>query len=679
MRETYRSSHLRSGIHADSVKTGADTRDEEGPPVNHSVPFFRDITTAGEFSAAQETRLEHARQLLNELIAAQGPRTVATTLSSYDALLAELDAAGSEAGLLEQVHPDAAMREAAETFTQKISAFGSELSLNRGVYEALSAIDLSGADAVTRFYVEKSIRDFRLAGVDKDDSTRAAIKSLRDELVLIGQDFSRNIRDDVRIVYANSAAELDGLPQDYIDRHTPDADGRIPLTINYPDAYPVFAYAKSEALRKRMYMEYFNRAYPKNVDVLTRLLSKRYDLARLLGFDNYAAYVTADKMVGSEKNASVFIDRIADASELRAKNEYQQVLARKRKDDPAAAVVNSWESAYYAELVRKAEYNFDAQSVRPYFQYDRVKQGVLDVMSTLFDVSFKRNLSAPVWDASVECWEMFEHDSLLGRFYFDMHPRENKYNHAAQFNIRSGITGKQIPEAALICNFSGGTENDPGLMEHTDVETFFHEFGHLLHSLFAGRQPWIGVSGIQTEWDFVEAPSQLLEEWAWDAPTLATFAKQYQTHEPIPAALVGQMKAADEFGKGLTVRQQMSYAKLSLSCYDRKPEEANLDVLTKTLRTKYIPYPFVEGTHMYTSFGHLDGYSAIYYTYMWSLVIAKDFFTQFDQAQMLAPGVAKKYRDMVLAPGGSLPAAELVRRFLGRDFNFDGWQKWLEQ
>ncbi len=646
---------------------------------NNGAPFLHNISTAAEFSAVQEVRLARAQQLLNELTAATGARTVAATLSSYDALLAELDAAGSQASLLEQVHPDSAMRSAAETFTQKISAFGSELSLNRSVYEALRAIDLSGADAVTKFYVEKSLRDFRLAGVDKDDSTRARIKSLRDELVLIGQDFARNIRDDVRIVYANSVAELDGLPQDYIDRHKPEPDGRIKLTINYPDAIPVFTYAKSEPLRKRMYMEYNNRAFPKNVEVLKRLLAKRYELARLVGFDNYAAYVTADKMVGSEKAASTFIDRIADASEVRSRKEYLQVLARKRQDDPSASVVNSWESGYYAELVRKAEYNFDAQSVRPFFQYDRVKQGVLDVMGTLFDVTFKRNTTAPVWEKSVECWEMFEHDSLLGRFYFDMHPRENKYNHAAQFNIRSGIEGKQIPEAALICNFPGGIEGDPGLMEHGDVETFFHEFGHLLHSLFAGRQPWIGVSGIQTEWDFVEAPSQLLEEWAWDAATLATFAKQYQTGEPVPAALVRQMKAAEEFGKGITVRQQMAYAKLSLSCYDRKPEEANLDELTKTLRAKYIPFPFVEGTHMYTSFGHLDGYSAIYYTYMWSLVIAKDFFTQFDQAHMLAPGVAKKYRDTVLAPGGSLPAAELVRRFLGRDVNFDGWQKWLEQ
>jgi thimet oligopeptidase len=259
-----------------------------------------------------------------------------------------------------------------------------------------------------------------------------------------------------------------------------------------------------------------------------------------------------------------------------------------------------------------------------------------------------------------------------------MHPRENKYNHAAQFGVRNGVAGTQIPEATLICNFPGGDKNDPGLMEHNDVETFFHEFGHLLHTLFAGRQPWMGITGISTEWDFVEAPSQLLEEWAWDVTVLQSFARHYQTGEPIPAALVEQMRRADEFGKGLQIRQQMFYAKLSLSYYDRDPKQINTDAIAKELRARYTPYKYVEGTHFQASFGHLDGYSAIYYTYMWSLVIAKDFFTQFDEKNMMAPGVAKRYRDVILAQGGSRPADTMVKEFLGRDFNFDGWKRWLE-
>jgi thimet oligopeptidase len=230
-----------------------------------------------------------------------------------------------------------------------------------------------------------------------------------------------------------------------------------------------------------------------------------------------------------------------------------------------------------------------------------------------------------------------------------------------------------------VCNFPGGVEGDPGLLTHDDVVTFFHEFGHLIHFLVAGQHQWVGIGGISTEQDFVEAPSQMLEEWTWDPATLASFAKHYQTNEPIPAELVRQMKRASEFGKGLQVRRQMVYAKLSLSIYDRDPKQVDTDEMVKQLTKQYQPFPFVEGTHFQTAFGHLDGYSAVYYTYMWSLVIAKDLFSKFDRSNLLAPGVARAYRDTILVPGGSRPAAKLVENFLGRPFGFDAWRAWLNE
>ncbi|HKR00940.1 MAG TPA: M3 family metallopeptidase [Pyrinomonadaceae bacterium] len=643
------------------------------------APFWTGKPDAAAFTRIQDERLTKAQQVLDQLLAVKGKRTIANTLKPYDEVLIYLDAAGSQAGLIQEVHPDEAVRNAAEKESQKVQAFFTDLSLNRAVYDALSSMDLQGADTETRFYVEKTLRDFRLAGVDKDEATRKRIKALRDELVLIGQEFARNIRDDKRTVIAESAAELEGLPADYIARHKPGPDGKITLTIDYPDSLPVFSYARNEALRKRMYMAYNNRAFPMNMAVLDRMVAKRAELASLLGFSNWADYITADKMVGSGKNAAAFIDRIVEASGPRAASEYQTLLKRKQQDVPGAKGINAWESNYYSELVRKASYDFDSQSVRPYFPYDRVRQGVLDVTSKLFGVTFRQIKDAPVWDPSVESFEMMENGKLVGRFYLDMHPRKGKYNHAAEFSVRAGVAGRQIPEAVLVCNFPGGEANDPGLMEHDDVQTFFHEFGHLLHELFAGRHNWVGLAGTRTEQDFVEAPSQMLEEWTWDAPTLQTFARHYQTNEPIPAALVKQMKRASEFGKGLTVRRQMVYAKLSLSIYDRKPSEVNTDAMIKGLTEQYQPYPFVEDTHWQASFGHLDGYSAVYYTYMWSLVIAKDMFSQFDRGNLLAPGVAKRYRDAVLAPGGSRPATKLVETFLNRPFNFKAWQEWLNE
>jgi thimet oligopeptidase len=642
-------------------------------------PFLTNMQSTNDYTKTLEGRLKHAQDLLDQLYSLKKKPTVENALTIYDNILLELDAAGFQAGLMENVHPDSAMRSASELFSQKVSAFNNDLSLNRKVYEALAAIDQTKLHSQTKYYLQKTLRDFKLAGVDKDEATRAKITELRKELVLISQDFARNIREDVRIVYADNVKELDGLPQDFIDRHKPEADGRIKLTINYPDAIPVLTYAKSESLRKRMYMEYNNRAFPKNIEVLDKMIAKRYELAILLGFPNWAAYITADKMIGSEKNAFNFIEKIANASHDRTIREYQILLERKKQDVPDATEVNAWESGYYSELVRKAKYDFDGQKVRPYFPYDEVKLGILNVYSKLFGVEFRRNNSAPVWHPSVECYDTYENGGLVGRFYLDMHPRKDKFNHAAQFGIRNGVEGKQIPEAALICNFPGGETGDPGLMEHSDVQTFFHEFGHLLHTLFAGHLKWIGIAGISTEWDFVEAPSQLLEEWSWDPATLQTFALNYQTKEPIPTELVKQMRRANEFGKGLGVTGQMYYAKLSLSCYDRNPKEVNTTELVKTLRGKYSPFKYVEGTHMQTAFGHLDEYSAIYYTYMWSLVIAKDFFSKFDHKNLLAHDIAKRYRDAVLAPGGSKPASELVKSFLGRDLDFASWQKWLNE
>ena len=626
-----------------------------------------------------EKKIENPKSVLIELVNVKGKRNVQNTLRKFDEILVLLDAVSSQSSLLENVHPNEKMRTDCEKLTQKATLFSTELSLNKNVYDALQSIDQNNLDDATKFYLEKTLRSFKLAGVDKDLETRNKVKSIIEELVLISQEFSRNIREDVRKVEIDNPDDLKGLPEDFINSHKPDSSGKIILTINYPDAVPVFSYAENENLRKKMYMEYNNRAYPKNIEVLDKLIAKRYELAKVLGFKNYAELVTADKMVGSEINAANFIENIAAVSIEKSKSDYNILLDRKRKDSPNATEINPWESSYYSELVRRSSYNFDAQKVRPYFQYKKVKSGVLEVASKLFNVNFKENKNVPVWDKSVECWEMFENGQLTGRFYLDMHPRKNKYNNAAHFCVRNGVLNKQIPEAALVCNFPGGEKNDLGLMEHGDVVTFFHEFGHLIHHLFAGKQKWIGQSGISTEWDFVEVPSQILEEWAWDAKTLQTFAHHYETGEPIPAEIVKQMKNASEYEKGLQVRQQMYLAKLSLSYYDRPSSEINTNELVKYLNEKYTPYKNVEGTHMQTSFGHLDDYSAIYYTYMWSLVIAKDLFTKFDKDNLLDSKIALKYKDDILVPGGSLPANNLVKNFLGRDFNFNGWKNWFEK
>jgi thimet oligopeptidase len=642
-------------------------------------PFFSGSPDTAAFRASADGQLAEARKALQRMLNVRGTRTIENTLVPYNEVMAYAGDASSESSLLSEVHPDSAYRTLGEEVTQIASKFLDDLSLNRAVYDALRAVDVSRADSATQYFMMRTLRDFRRAGVDRDDSTRARIAGLLETLVKTGQDFSRNIRDDSRTITVDGVQALEGLPPDFLASHRPDPDGKITLSIENPDYFPVIRYAKNGEVRRRLMHADLNRAYPANMAVLDSLIAQRYRLARILGYPDWAEYITEDKMIGNAKNASEFIDRLGRTTKARAEGEYAVYLKRKQEDDPAAKQVNRWEMAYYGRLIRMRDYQYDPEKSRAYFPFDRVKQGVLDVTERMFGLEFRRVEGAAVWHPSVELYEVREGGRFLGRFFLDLHPRPGKFNHAAKFTIHQGAAGIQTPQHALVCNFPGGTPGDPGLMEHSDVQTFFHEFGHLLHSILGGQGRWEPISGTRTERDFVEAPSQMLEEWCWNPRVLATFARHYQTGEPIPADMVQRMKRADAFGRALQVATQAYYSAVSLEIYNRPPDQVNTDRVVASLEPRFTPVPRMADTHMQTSFGHLDGYSAVYYTYMWSLVISKDMFSAFDPNDLTNPAVAMRYRDTVLRPGGSRPARELVSGFLGREYGFAAFDAWLAE
>lgn len=658
----------------EAVKVGP----KSGAPASPMPPrFFTGSPDTAAFRALCESELQGARETLDHMLSVKGKPTIENTLIPYNQVVLHADNVGCYTQLMESVHPDSTYRAGAEILSQAVSKFTTELSLNRGVYDAIKAVDVLKADRATRFLVTKTLREFHLAGVDKDDATRKQIQAIRDELVLASQEFDRNIRNDSRTIRV-TAADLVGLPEDYLKNHPVGSDGKVTISIEYPDRFPVMTYCKIEETRRRIQFEALNRAWPANMAVLDSIIAKRDRLAHLLGYPNWADYITADKMIGNGKRAAEFIERIGGLTKEQAGREYEIYLKRKREDDPSATAVQRWEVRYYEQLIRKREYNFDAQAARPYFPFAGVKQGLFDVTSKLFGVSYKRITDAAVWDPSVEAYEMWEGKKLLGRFFLDLHPRPGKFNHAADFPVRTGIKGIQLPEAALVCNLPGGIEGDPGLMEHDDVVTFFHEFGHLLHSILGGHQRWASISGISTERDFIEAPSQLLEEWTQHPTVLRTFAKHYETGEPIPVSMVENMRHASAFGRAIDTAYQLCYSTISLNIYNRDPKEVNTDAVVRQSEKDLVPFPPMPDTHFQASFGHLDDYSATYYTYLWSLVIAKDFFSKFDKSNLLAPAVAVRYRKTVLEPGGSRPAEQLARDFLKRDFRYESFEEYLK-
>jgi thimet oligopeptidase len=609
-----------------------------------------------------------------KLLDVKDKRTVENTFAVFNELSRNVSNALAMSSLFQSVHPDAKVRDAARTCESEGAKFTSELLLDRRVYDAMTAVDVKAADANTKRFAMVTLREYRRAGVALDDTKRARIKQIDEEILKAGQQFEKNIAEDTRFIEVTDKARLAGMPADWIEAHKPDAKGVIKITTDYPDYIPFATYADDDALRKELYIKFRSRGDKENENVLKTLLTLRAEKAKLLGFKDWADYQSDDKMLKGGKAAVAFIDRITKLAQTRGKRDYAELLAQLKKIDPKATAVGDWQKAYLENKVKKEKYAVDSEVVRQYFPFEKSLAGLLDITSIMYDVQYVPVTDAKPWHGDVKVFDVMRKDQKLGRIYLDMHPRADKYKHAAQFTYKDGLEGKQLPEGVLVCNFPAGKS----LMEHEDVVTMFHEFGHLMHHVLGGHQHWIRQSGVATEQDFVEAPSQMFEEWGWNHDTLARFAKHEKSGEVIPKELVAKMRKADKFGLGTQVLQQMFYASISLQFHQADPAKLDQLALVKKLQAKITPFGFVEGTKMHTSFGHLYGYSSMYYTYMWSLVIAKDLLTPFQKSgNLLDTAITYKYRDKILAAGGTKDAADLVKDFLGRKYDFKAFEKYL--
>jgi thimet oligopeptidase len=402
-----------------------------------------------------------------------------------------------------------------------------------------------------------------------------------------------------------------------------------------------------------------------------------------------------------------------------ARREHELIVGFARGRQEGLKEIDASSRGYWYEQFRRSAFDFDSQSVRPYFPYAQVEAGVLQTAAQLFKVEF-RSSTAQAWHKSVSVFEVFDADQYVGRFYLDMHPRDGKDKWFSAAPIVTGVRGRAQPEAALICNFPGGeiepnaqtgqqpevlsgepplipqqqhglearaaeeeknkrVVTDPGLLQYSDVVTFFHEFGHLMHAILGGQTEWAGISGFATEGDFIEVPSQMLEEFFRDEKLLQAFAKHYETGEMLPSETIRKMKLAGAFGRADWVRSQLYYTTLSLDLHDQDPAGLDLDETTKRLYESLQPWTWMEGNRMYASFGHLTGYSSNYYTYAFDKVIALDFFAQFDLQDLLGCDAGARYRKTVLEQGGSKPGRQMVRDFLGRDEEFSAFSNWLNE
>ncbi|HXQ48806.1 MAG TPA: M3 family metallopeptidase [Thermoplasmata archaeon] len=630
--------------------------------------------------------VEDAERELGELLRLPGTRSIEQFLRPLDRILLRVRDVGSHGSFVFAVHPDEACRTAGREASEAAERFFNSFRINSDAFRALQALPVDDTDGTTRYAVEKMLRELRRAGAEKDASARSRLLELTNEIDRVSNQYNENIAKLDRAVEVAGPDALSGLPPDFLASHAPGSDGKIRITTRYPDFHPVMAYADDPELRRRLLSEFMNRAHPENLAVLDHLLAARFELATSLGYPAYAAYAIEDKMMERPEAVRAFLERVATVLREPARVDLARYLARKRRDLPATPRLELWDAGifgegYYDGKLRSEEFGVDSKRLRSYLPYRSVRDGLFALCEELFGIHFRRVTSEGLWHPTVEAYDVTREDRPLGRFFLDLVPREGKFGHAACFGIRDGIVDVQLPQSALVCNFlDPAVPADTARMQYSDVVTFFHEFGHLLHALFSGHGPWLYTTMSFIEWDFVEAPSQLFEEWARDPATLARFARDPDTGEAIPVDLLDRLRGAEALGRSVRWLRQVALAAIALELYDRAPAGLDTSATFRQVSDRYLPMPLAPEYHPTAAWTHLTGYSAFYYTYVWSLVIARDLLSPFRAKGTLTdPETAARYAREILMPGSTRPATELVRAYLGRDFDFHAFEEWSRE
>lgn len=626
--------------------------------------------TAADLTDRAHRALGQAEEAVRRI--ESGAAGSAKVLETYDEAWLLATTVGVECTLMREVHPEPGVRRAAEELSVEVTAFQTRSQHSRPLYDALARVD--PRDEVERRLVEVVRREMRSAGVELDEPSRRKVLAMREELTRLAQDFQRNMREDVRSVDL-LPEQVAGLPEDYVRDHPVGPNGRVRITTEYPDYNPFMAYAEDERARRDLHRAFTNRAVPANLEVLTTLIRRKHELATLLGFRSWADLQTEDAIAGSAAGVRSFLREVSGMARDRGRRERERLLQAKRKSDPTATTIGDWESAYLQEKVKSDEIGSDSREARPYLEYRSVRQAILDLNSELFGLRFTRS-TEPAWHPSVETFDVEIDGTPGGRISLDMHPRDAKYPHAANFGYRPGAAGRQSTHSVLVCNFPDpAAVNGPALMDHREVVVFFHEFGHLVHSLMRGRLRWARLAR-PVEFDFIEAPSQFLEQWIFDAGVLRRFARHVETGEPIPERMVAKLREARDFGRGVQQQRAAFMSMVSLELHDRDPRDLDVMAVWHEVAKEWSPTEMDPEGRFPASWTHMPGYAAAYYTYTLSRAVAEDLSTAFGNG-LMDIGQARRYRDIVLGQGGTKSALTLVRGFLGRPHDLDAFRRWL--
>jgi len=657
----------------------------QNPLLDLTFPVPFDAIREEHIEPAVRTRLAEAHAAIDAIAASTGPFSYESTLGALERASEGLELVMSLVEHLESVSTTPALREAYNAVLPEVSAFGSSIPLNPGLWRALNEFaktsEAAALDPIRRRFLDNTLADFRRSGAQLDDEKKDRLKAIDSELSLITTRFSQNVLDssnEFELLLEDEAA-LAGLPESAKAAARDSAQQKdkpgYRFTLQAPSMMAVLTYAADPTLRERIWRaqstlathgEHDNRA------ILARILELRKEKAVLLGFRDFADFQLDDRMAKKGADAQRFIHELRERTQAAFERENLELLAFRREiEGPGAPELQPWDVTHYSEKLRKARFSLDEEELREYFPAELAVQGAFTVAERLYGVRIELVEGVPVWDPAVRSYRIVdESNDELGTFYVDLYPRENKRSGAWMHGLLATVP--PTANLAVFClNASPPAGGKPSLLLHRDVETLFHEFGHLLHHCLS-RVPVRSLAGTRVAQDFVELPSQIMENWCSEREALDLFARHYASNAPLPAILLERMNAARTFRAASMQMRQLGFAAVDLALHIDYSPEKDGDVLSyaRELMSQYAVAPFPENYAMLASFSHLFGhpvgYAAGYYSYKWAEVLDADAFGRFKAEGLLSREVGREFKERLLSQGNSRDPMDLFVAFRGR-------------
>ena len=621
---------------------------------------------------------EITEQALNELeLFVQQDRSIMTkesVLYHFDSIVRAVGSLASSIQIVEMTNPDKDIREAAHDVSIRTQELYIEHFDNKLVYQVFKDFEekkelVAQLDDEEKYALDEQMKEFKLSGLMLKDEDFKAFKELQKRKVSLEAAFDTNINIDSSNIVCDKA-ELVGMNESFVDALKKNEEGKYIVRADGPTKEELLSYCIIAETREKFWKMSMNRAYPENVSILEELLSVRYKIAKMLGYHNFAELSLSKKMAKTPARVRLFLKTVATVARKKSAielDEWKQGVKGLVSFDSYKMM--PWDLSFAKKAYERDHFNLDERDLRPYFSMQDTIDGIFKIYQDFLGLRFEVASAQGAWHEDVQLITVYEKDQQepYGYIFLDLHPRESKYSHACHADIvkttflPDGSKGKSA--SAVIANFPKPTKEEPSLLTHNDAIIFFHEFGHAMHFVL-GTTKLAGTAGTSVLWDFVEMPSQIFENWMWQSSMLKKISKHYQTGDSLPDELIDKMLAKKKYDAGYSFCRQLMLADFSLTLHEL--EKPNLNALLEKLHNRYTPeMSWKEENHFYTSFGHLTGYDAGYYGYLWSLLFSSDIFNELLKED-LSSEAGKRFIEMILSKGGSAHPDELLENYLGR-------------